>query len=226
MNTSLSTLRAVALLAVSVFAADSAIAQTPSTTTTPTETSGIQQQPPAPGPISHSWHMKKVNGTANIVVNPDGSYIFSGQVNDKKPNRDFDITLALKSNLGAVVLFEYAGNDANGAQWSKQGQSDALKEDFSTFAGKHETAWAYTLPLSSEGRAQLYEERERKKAELRKEEEEAKKRHEEKVAAEKKRELEKEQQQEVSEQQNSNGSSVGSVLGTIGTIAGTILAFL
>jgi len=198
-------------------------------TTTATETTGVQQQPAAQGPINHTWQMKKMDGSANILINDDGSYVFSGHTNAKRPNNDFDITLALKSKLGAVVLFEYCGNDASGTVWSKEGKSEILKDNFESFAGPHETVWAYTLPLGAEGRARLYEERERKKEELKKAEEEAKKEHEEKVAAEKKKELEEEQQRELAEeraqQSSSSGSSVSSVLGTIGTIAGTILSF-
>jgi hypothetical protein len=206
-------------------AISSAVAASP----TLAETTGVQKQVASQGPINHTWQMKKVDGSANILINPDGTYVFSGHTDVKKANDDFDITLALESKLGAVILFEYSGNDANGLVWSKQGKSEILKDNFSSFAGPHETVWAYTLPLSSEGRARLYEEREKKKQELEKEEEAAEKAHQEKVAAEKKKELEEEQQREIAEErqhQSSGGSSVGSVLGTIGAIAGTILSFL
>jgi hypothetical protein len=196
------------------------------------EATPLQPRPASPGPIHDSWHMRKMNGTANLVVNPDGTYIFSGMVNDKKPNHDFDITLALKSSLGSVIFFRYAADASNGVEWSKQGQSEILKDNFTTFAGKHQAAWAYTLPLSAAGKVKLYEEREKKREELRKEIEEAVKKQENKIAEQKKKELERHQQQEIAQarqQQSSGGgggSSLGSVLGTIGSVAGTILACL
>ena len=204
------------------------------------EAGPVQSYAAVSGPIVHNWNLKSVDGTLNILVNPDGTWVFSGFGKKKEPGKDFDITLALKSNLGAVVLFEYAGDASNGIQFSKQGQSDILKDNFASFATNHKTAWEYRLPLSSEGRAKLYEEREKKKEELKKEEEEAKKRHDEKVAAEKREELKKEEQRELAEekaqQQHSSGSSVvgdivsaantvGSVVNAVGGVVSDVMSF-
>jgi hypothetical protein len=132
------------------------------------EASAVQSYAAVSGPIVHNWNLKSVDGTLNILVNPDGTWVFSGSGQKKEPGKDFDITLALKSNLGAVILFEYAGDASNGIQFSKQGQSNVLKDNFASFAANHKTAWEYRLPLSSEGRAKLYEMREKKKEELKK----------------------------------------------------------
>jgi hypothetical protein len=193
------------------------------------ETSVVKHEPPSSGPIVLNWKLKKLDGTMNLTVNPDGTYLFSGSVKDKKPGKDMDMSVALKSSLGGVITFTDVSDVSNGAEWSKQGKSDILKDNFASFAGKHDWTWSYRLPLSSEGRAKLYQEEEEKKAKLKKEEEEAKQKHDEKVAAEKKAELEKEQQaqQAAAQKQQSSGgggSSVGSVLETIGTVAGAILA--
>jgi hypothetical protein len=195
------------------------------------ENSGVKQSASTTGPITVKWRLKKVNGTANLIVNPDGTYLFSGTVKDKQADRDLDITIALKSSLGGVILFQYAGNAADGVQWSKQGQDPILKDNFQTFASKTNWDGAYRLPLSKEGVAKLYEEREKKQERLKKEEEEARKRHDEKLAAEKKKEREQEAQKEAEEAQQQHsggggGSSVASVIGTIGTVVGSILAFL
>jgi hypothetical protein len=205
------------------------------------EASPVQSYAAVSGPIVHNWTLKSVDGTLNIVVNEDGTWVFSGSGQKKEPGKDFDITLALKSNLGAVILFEYAGDASNGIQFSKEGQSNILKDNFASFAANHKTAWEYRLPLNSEGRAKLYEAREKKKEELKKEEEEAKKRHDEKVAAEKKEELKKEEQRELAEdraaqQQHSSGSSVvgdivsaantvGTVVNAVGSVVSDVMSF-
>jgi len=230
---------AVAIPAVSLlFAANLALAQTPPATAAEPagEVSPVQHAPASTGPIVLNWKLKKLDGTMNLTINKDGSWVFSGHVKDKKPDKDMDMSVALKSKTGAVILFTNIGNMADGVEWSKQGQSDILRDDFATFADKHEWTWAYHLPLNSEGKAKRFEEQEKKKAEIKKEEEEAKKKHDEKVAAEKKKELEKQEQEEQAAaeqaaaaqqaQQSSGGggSSIGSVLSTIGAVAGGILA--
>ena len=228
-------------LGVCVFLANLAVAQTNSTTPTPapaatdaeSETTGVKQAAPSSGPIVVSWHFKKAAGLVNLTVNPDGTYLFSGNNKDKKPGKDFDIALGLKSKAGGVILFHFAGDAADGVQWSKQGKSDILKENFSTFAGKHDYDVEYHFALTSEGRAKLYEEREKKKEELQKEIEEAVKRHDEKIAAEKKERLKKEEQhemeevQQASQQQSSGGSSAWSTVSNLlSQISGPLMSLL
>src|ERR1700675_1844003 len=56
------------------------------------ETSPVHHAPASHGPIVVNMHFAKLgNGSANLIVNPDGTYLFSGQWNTKKPKRDFDI---------------------------------------------------------------------------------------------------------------------------------------
>jgi hypothetical protein len=235
---------ALALVAILVIAASSVMAQSstkPSSTTAaaaPAEASPVVSHPATTGPISHNYTLKKVDGTLNILVDPDGTWNFSG--NTKAfPGKDFDVTLALKNTTGAVVLFQYIGDASHGIQFSKQGKNDILEENFASFAKSHKSAWEYRLYESTAGKRALYEAREKKKEEIRKAEEEAKKRHDEKVAAEKKAELKAEeqaelkweqqqqaQQQQQQQQSSGGGSSIGSVLGTIGSVAGAVLSFL
>ena len=216
------------LLAVCVFLAQMAIAQAPAPAES--ETTPVQHKAASTGPITDNWKFKRGEGNANLMVNPDGTYLFSGQYNVKKPGRDFDIAFGLKTRSGAVVVFRYAGDDANGVEWSKQGRSDILKDDFKMFASSHDWAASYHLPLNSEGRAKLYREEERKREELKRKEEEARRRHAEQEAAaarrEQQEELARERQEEAQRSSSGGGSSVGSVLGTIGTVVGSILAFL
>lgn len=196
-----------------------AVAQTAPATDSPSESTAAKEYPPAPGPLSLSWRMTKVNGTGNLLVNPDGTYLFSGSVSDHKSGHDFDIAIALKSTTGAIVTFNYCGDLANGTQWSKQGQSDILRDDFKMFAGKHTVAWAYHTPLNSEGRHAAYEAEERKKAAMAKAQREKEEQEQAAAAAAQAR-----AQQQQHSSSGGGGSSVGSVLSTIGAVAGTILA--
>jgi hypothetical protein len=228
---------ALALVVILAFAASSATAQS-SPATTPVEASPVVSHPATTGPISHNYTLKKVDGTLNILVNPDGTWNFSGSTKSF-PGKDFDVSLALKNSTGAVVLFQYVGDASHGIQFSKQGQNDILKENFASFASSHKSAWEYRLYENAAGKRQLYEERLKKREELLKAEQEAKKRHDEKVAAEKKAELKAEEQAELKweqqqqaqaqqkqQQSSGGGSSVGSVLSTIGSVAGAVLSFL
>jgi len=185
----------------------------------------VKTVPATSGPITVQWNMRKVNGSASLTINPDGSYLFSGQVQDRKPNRDYDISIALKSKVG-ILLFHYVGNDANGVQWSEQGQSDVLKEDFAAFAAGHRVAWSYDFPLSSEGRERLYKERKAKREALRREEKEARERHDEKVAAKKREELRQEEQREAQEEidaaRSHGGGGGGGVVSDIVSAASTV----
>jgi hypothetical protein len=227
---------ALTLFAILAFAVSSATAQ-PAPTTTPAEASPVVSHPATTGPISHNYILKKVDGTLNILVDPDGTWNFSGNTKSF-PGKDFDVTLALKNSTGAVVLFHYIGDASHGIQFSRQGQNPILKENFTSFASSHKSAWEYRLYESAAGKRAAYEAREKKREELRKAEEEARKRHDEKVAAEKRAELKaeeqaelkwEEQQQAQQHQQSSGGgggTSVGSVLSAIASGPGAVLSFL
>jgi hypothetical protein len=230
---------ALALFAILVFAVSSATAQ-PAPATTPAEASPVVSHPATTGPIDHNYKLKKVDGTLNILVDPDGTWNFSGNTKSF-PGKDFDVTLALKNSTGAVILFHYIGDASHGIQFSKQGKNEILKENFASFASSHKSAWEYRLYESAAGKRVAYEAREKKREELKKAEEEARKRHDEKAAAEKRAELKAEEQAELKweqqqaqqHQQSSSGggggdggTSVGSILSSIGSVAGAVMSFL
>jgi hypothetical protein len=198
-----------------------------------TEASLIQHVMPATGPIVVNWAFKKGSGAANLTVNPDGTYVFSGQYSGKKPNKDFDISLQLKASTGAFLLFHYVGDASNGVQWSNQGQSEILKDDFSLFSGKRDWNAEYHFGETAAGRRAEYEAEKRKLEELRKAEEEAIKKKDAKLAAERKAAREKEEQaqlaheQQIAQQQHQSsggGSSVWSTVGDVCAGIGTALA--
>jgi hypothetical protein len=227
--------RSVAVLGGVLFVSNVLMAQAPATgTPAPSESKPVMQATAAvTEPIVHNWHLKKLDGQINLVVNPDGTWIFSGSFKDKKPGDDFDVTYALKSSTGAVYLFHYEGDAASGVDFSKQGVSSILKDDFSTFA-HHAWSGVYTFHLSAEGRRARYEAAEKKKEEIRRAEEEARKRHDEKLLAQKKAEERQEARAEVAwEEQYASqhpsgsgggggGSSVAGVASTISSVVGSV----
>jgi hypothetical protein len=212
-------LRMVCVAAASILIAGSAFAQSDGPSG---EGSGLQHAGASSGPLVLNWKLKKVDGSVNLLVNPDGSYVFSGQVSDKKPGKDFDIAVALKSTAGAVILFHYVGDMSRGVQWSKQGESIILKDDFETFAKHHDYAWRYTLPESDAARKKAYEEREHKREKIRKEEADARRRHDAQMEAQKEAQ---ERQLAQEEMANSDSqSALQAVSSTIGDVAGAILS--
>jgi hypothetical protein len=190
------------------------------------ESSPVEHLAATTGPININRKLKKLNGKFNLLVSADGTYAFSGEFPDKKPGLDWDITVGLRSNLGAVILFDYVGNAANGVEFSKQGQSGVLKDNFASFSGPHDITWNYCFHLSSQGREKRYREEERKREELRREEEEARKRHDEKLAAQKREEQKKLAQQELAQErgaaQSQQASNGGSGSGFDSTVSGIV----
>jgi hypothetical protein len=202
------------------------------------ESSGVMSaEAPSTGPLVINYPFNKHNGHVNLMVAPDGTYLFSVEEKENMPDKDLDVALALQSLDRGVVCFHYAADAAKGVDGSKQGKSDILRDFFNTF-GKHNYTVEYRFTESKQGKAKLYEEQEAKKEKLRKEEKEAKERHDEKLAAEKKAELEKEEktqredaqraaQQSATQSSGGGGSSVWSTVGDVfGAIGTGLLALL
>jgi hypothetical protein len=205
-TTTIKFMRTVALFAICIFLVNLSLAQSPAAgTPAPNESTPATQATVAPSkPIVVNWTLKKLDGKVNIVVNPDGTWIFSGGFKNKKPNDDWDISIGIKSITGAIYIFHYEGDAAQGVEFSKQGSSTILKDDFSTFA---HNGWSgsYNFHISEAARRAHYEAMERKREALRKEEEEARKRKDEKLVAEKKAEEKKQAQEEVAYEQQHPG---------------------
>lgn len=185
-------------------------------------------------PIVINWRMRKLDGNVNLTVNPDGTWLFSGGFKDHKRDQDWDITFALKDRSGAIFLFHYEGDASQGVQFSKQGESPILKDDFKSF--EHYT-WAASagFHLSAAGRKARWEAQQRKFERIQKEELEARKRHDEQLMAEKEREERAEAQAEAQWEENfarqhqgggpssGGGSNFGSdVVNTVGDVVGTV----
>jgi hypothetical protein len=223
-------LRLFALLGISLFVANALGAPTSAPAAKEGESSGLSHQASnaAPPPIIVKWHMKKANGECCLMVNSDGSYLFSGDAKSKEKDKDFDISLALKSSTGGTVIFHYVGEASHGVEWSKQGESEILKDDFKMFAGKVDWAAEYRYHLDKEGMAKLYKEREEKKEKMKKED------------LEKERKAEAAQAAAAAKAQQGGGggggggvvsditsaaSTVGSVISTVESVGSDILSF-
>ncbi len=203
---SIKTICSFALLSFCTLTASISPAQTPAAgTPAPIEATPVTQATVAPSkPIIVNWTLKKLDGKVNIVVNPDGTWNFSGGFKDKKPGDDWNISIGIKSSTGAIYIFHYEGDAAHGVEFSKQGSSTILKDDFTAFA-HHGWSGSYNFHLSEAARHARYEAMECKREQLRKDEEEARKRKDEKLVAEKKAEEKKQAQEEITYEQQHPG---------------------
>ena len=119
------------------------------------ETTPVHHVAHGNGPIVVNWHLKDGLGQANVLVNPDGTYLFSGNYARKEPGKILDLELLLRSKKAGVYMFRYVGDVSNGGvRWSTQGKSAILKDDFKDFAPGHDWAGTYGFSLTAQGKQQ------------------------------------------------------------------------
>jgi hypothetical protein len=203
--------------------------------------------PSTPAPLVINWNFFGGVGKANMTINPDGTWMFSGQYNGNKPNKDIDVAFSLTAKTGGTLFFRYVGSAANGAQWSKQGRSGILQDNFAQFVGAGPDNWAgtYRFTESAAGKKAEYEAWEKKRQEAEAKREEARKAYEDGLKRKdakiqqlkdeldrQKRDEQAQAQAEANSEKSSSGggSSVGSTIGKIASVAGpilgTVLSFL
>jgi hypothetical protein len=187
-------------------------------------------------PIVHTWRLQNVNGNLDLIVHPDGSYVFAGEMPDRKPGALWDVTVALKNTRGNALLFHYEGDSSNGVQFAKEGQSAILRENFASFAADHQATWTYTFQSDAPERRAQFEAMERRKEQLRREEQQAVAARNAQLIAQKRQEQTDEAKAELAWEenyarthqaagrrpapppaQNRGGSGVGQVVGDIAT---------
>ena len=134
----------------------------------------------ANSPAADTWKLSNLDGSINLIINPDGTWIFAGGFKDHRKNQYFDVSLAIKSSKGAVYLFHYEGDAANGITFSRQGESSVLKEEFKTLH-IHRWVGSYALLSDATGRRAHYEAEQRKLEEIRKAEAEGRKAHRQQI---------------------------------------------
>lgn len=112
----------------------------------PVETIPIHHAVHSTGPIVVKWPFRNHPGFANLIVNPDGTYLFSGIYKQKPGGYVFTVNITLKSSLGGFVVFHYHGGASPRVQWqwSQQGKSAFLKDQFKTF-NKYDWGGSYRL---------------------------------------------------------------------------------
>jgi hypothetical protein len=113
------------------------------------------------GTIVVNWQFSNGWGLAHLIVNPDGTYLYSGHYKDKPWSAQLHVTIALKSRLAGVYLFRYVANLENPpVEWSKEGKSAILKDNFKSFGGPHD--WAgqleWVFPVSPQVRTATHSE--------------------------------------------------------------------
>jgi hypothetical protein len=153
--------------------------------------------------------VKSIAGEITVVLNPDGDYVFSGSADKTFQGKEIDLTLALKSTMGSVILFQYKGDVSHKLHFNKHGNNHVLKENFQSFATSHQSTLAYRFFDGSEGRATAYDTREKVKELLRREETEALQRHDDKTAAQMAAAIRREEQSELEEEQGTRGAQAG-----------------
>jgi len=209
-----------------------------------TETTTLQTVTPPPTPTSPlviNWTFLGGAGRANVTVNADGTWLYSGRYNGSKPNKDIDAAMSLTASTGATVYFRHVTSAANGAQWSDEGKSPILQDDFAQFVGAGADSWAgtYRFVETAAGKRAEYEAWEKRRVEMERMREEAREKYEEALkrkdakAAALKAEFERRKQEEQAQAEAeaqaeahrapSGGSSIGSTIGTIAKVAGPIL---
>jgi len=123
------------------------------------------------GPIVDTWKItqrKKLPGeeiiknfgTASLTLNSDGSWNFSGQMNEHDAGTDcrFYIAMAVKSSEGTSVLFRQSDvlkhSNPESYSWQKQGNNRTIKDNFNAFEKSHDWAGHWTcvrLPKAGQG---------------------------------------------------------------------------
>lgn len=124
------------------------------------------------GPVVDNWKMSRRFsttpgevvirdfGSANLTLNSDGSWNFSGQMNKNQVGTGcrFYIVMAAKSSEGTSVAFRVSDildqSNPQSYSWQKQGNNRTIKDNFAAFKKSHDWAGHWTcvgLPQAGDG---------------------------------------------------------------------------
>jgi hypothetical protein len=109
------------------------------------------------GPLVLTWKMTQRRelprkevikiGNVNLTLNSDGSWNFSGQMNETDvfgTDFRFYIVMAVRSSEGTSVLFSHSDvvrkSNPESYSWQKQGNNPTIKDNFKSF--KEDLDWA------------------------------------------------------------------------------------
>jgi hypothetical protein len=96
------------------------------------------------------------SGSVSLTLNPDGTYNLSGQLPGKYVtdghNYNFHIVFGVKSAEGSTLFFTHSmvigKSYPQNYAWNKQGMNSTLKDNFASFAKKHDWHASNGLTLS------------------------------------------------------------------------------
>lgn len=89
-------------------------------------------------------------GDANLTLNPDGSWNFSGQMNRETVGAcgQFYLVMAAKSSEGTSVGFKQSAllevSDPAAYGWERQGRNQTIKDNYPAFEKAHDWAGSWT----------------------------------------------------------------------------------
>jgi len=88
----------------------------------------------------------KCRGTANLSLQPDGSWNFSGAYTWSEPRSRMQFVLGLKDSQGSLFLFTAdSRSTAAGYVWSKHGQSRTIRDNWAAFSKGYDWYWKCRL---------------------------------------------------------------------------------
>lgn len=99
--------------------------------------------------LSASWKVNALRGFGAIEAGPGGKYTYSGTFNAGMPGQTCVFTATLIASNGVKAQFK-ATVQANGSglNFSQQGQSQQITQNYAAFASSYQGNWAYSCKPS------------------------------------------------------------------------------
>lgn len=101
---------------------------------------------------------KKCKGDANLTINPDGTWSFTGSFPWSEQGSHMDLVMGVRDSRGTLFIFTTSTlSTAEGYIWNKQGKNSTIKDNFSAFANGYHWYWkarvqiVYDHPASGGG---------------------------------------------------------------------------
>jgi hypothetical protein len=85
---------------------------------------------------------KKCKGDANLTINPDGTWNFTGSFPWSEQGSHMDFVMGVRDSRGTLIIFTASPlSTAEGYIWNKQGKNQTIKDNFSAFEGGYHWYW-------------------------------------------------------------------------------------
>jgi hypothetical protein len=116
------------------------------------ENTGLHRGIGKNGQIVINWVFKNGGGSANLTINQNGSYLWSGHYDNVKPNSGFDCILFVKSGDG-WEWYALGNISKHGVKWHIVGQDAQLASAFGILAHEHVWGGVYRFPSVAQEKA-------------------------------------------------------------------------